>query len=185
MKRLLPALIIFKILIVLITALGGCDSSPQAEPNDSSVRFELWIETKQTKSENANYINKSSFGVKVADTDELRRRGLSGVKDLPKDEGMLFVMPEPTNMRMWMKGCYIPLDVLYFDSDNKLINFHRMTLPAVGTPDYNLPIYRSDKPAKYALELAGGMADRLGVKPEKTTISFSTALLKRLQEGTE
>ncbi|NIA08134.1 MAG: hypothetical protein GWP14_10965 [Actinobacteria bacterium] len=182
MKRLLPTLII---LIIPITVLSGCNSSGQAERSDSKVKFELWVETKPTKSENANYSNKSSFQVKVADTDELRRRGLSGVKELGKDEGMLFVMPKPTNMRMWMKGCYIPLDVLYFDSDNKLINFHRMTVPAAGAGDYALATYRSDKPAKYALELAGGRAEELGVKPEITTMSFSTALLKRLEEGTE
>ena len=179
MKRPLPALII---LMILIISLSGCDSSGQMERSDSSEQFELWIET---KSENANSIKNFSFGVKVVDTDELRRQGLSGVKDLPADEGMLFVMAEPTNMRMWMKGCYIPLDVLYFDSDKKLINFHRMTVPAAGTSDYALAVYRSDKPAKYALEVAGGTGDRLGVKPETTTMSFSTALLKRLQEGTE
>ena len=182
MKRLLPALLI---LMILIAVLSGCDSSGQAERSDSRAHFELWIETKQIEPENANSINKSSFEVKVVDTDALRRRGLSGVKDLPADEGMLFVMAEPTNMRMWMKGCYIPLDVLYFDSDKKLINFHRMTVPAAGTSDYALAVYRSDKPAKYALEVAGGTGDRLGVKPETTTMSFSTALLKRLQEGTE
>jgi len=58
-------------------------------------------------------------------------------------------------------------------------------VPAAGTSDYALTIYQSDKPAKYALELAGGMAEELGVKPEITTMSFSAALLKRLGEGTE
>jgi uncharacterized membrane protein (UPF0127 family) len=170
------------VLILLIACISGCDSSGQAVQSDPEAKFEMWVEA---KSKNTNSIKKSNFQVKVADTDDLRRRGLSGVKDLPGDEGMLFVVAEATNITMWMKGCYIPLDVLYFDSDNKLINFHRMTVPAAGTSDYALARYQSDKPAKYALELAGGMAEELGVKPEITTMSFSAALLKRLGEGTE
>ena len=167
MKRMSP------VLILLIAAMNGCGSE---------AKFEVRVET---ESENANSVNTSSFEVKVADTNALRRQGLSGVKDLPKDEGMLFVMGKPTHMKMWMKDCYIPLDVLYFDAEKKLINYHSMTVPTKGLSDAALARYPSDKPAKYALELAGGMAEQLGVNPATTRIFFSKTLLKRVAEGAE
>ena len=180
MKKLLP------VLAVLIAALNGCDSAVQPErPRKPNGKFELSLETPAEGSQNTNSINKYNFSVRVADTYELRRRGLSGIKHLPNGEGMLFVMAKPTHMKMWMKECYIPLDVLFFDSEKKLINFHTMTVPAVGSSDNNLATYPSDKPAQYALELVGGTAERLGVKPGLTRISFSEALLKHLAEGTE
>jgi len=40
-------------------------------------------------------INNKEYKVKIADTDEKRRKGLQGVKELPKDEGMLFVFDSP------------------------------------------------------------------------------------------
>ena len=86
---------------------------------------------------------------------------------------------------MWMKDCLIPLDVLYFDGDKKLINFHTMAVPAAEQADSELPEYPSDKPAQYALEVAADTAGRLGLKQGVTTISFSEGLLKRLQKGTE
>ena len=172
---------VFGVVMALMATVNGCDSQP-SERIDSSVQFELWVET---RSENTDSVNKLSFQVRVADTDELRQRGLSGVRQLSSGTGMLFVVPKPAQMQMWMKGCHIPLDVLYFDSDKKLINFHIMTVPVVGTADYYLPRYPSDKRARYALEVAGGTAGRLGIKPGLTRISFSRALLKRLGEGTE
>ena len=180
MKKLLP------VLVVLIAALNGCDSAVQSDrPDEPNGKFELFLETPAQGPHNTDAVNKYNFKVGVADTQQLRRRGLSGVKHLPSSEGMLFVTAKPTHMKMWMKQCYIPLDVLFFDSEKKLINFHAMTVPAVGTSDNNLAIYPSDKPARYALELVGGTAERLGVKPGLTRISFSEALLKHLAEGTE
>ena len=103
-------------------------------------------------------------------------------------EGMLFIMPTETKMGMWMKDCLIPLDVLFFDRDRRLINFHTMVPPSASRADRTLPIYSSDKPAKYALEIPAGTAERLGLgrsTPIPTTIVFSMELLKRLAEGTE
>ncbi len=85
---------------------------------------------------------------------------------------------------MWMKGCKIPLDVLFFDHNKRLNNFHTMAVPSPGQPDHTLPIYPSDKPAKYALEVPAGTARRLRIKPG-AAISFCPELLKDLGKGTE
>lgn len=40
-------------------------------------------------------LNNKQYNVKEAKTEEERRQGLKGVKDLPEDEGMLFYFDPP------------------------------------------------------------------------------------------
>jgi len=129
-------------------------------------------------------INGHSFHVELAHTPQLRRQGLTGRQHLRHDHGMLFVLPAPATMTMWMKGCKIPLDVLFFDSNKRLINSHTMAVPYPTQPDDTLPTYSSDKPAKYALELHAGTTHRLRIKPG-SAITFSPELLKALGKATE
>ena len=173
-------------LTILSVILGGCDSSSQQKRSlrqgKQKPEFEVWLKGHETENGRAE---KYCFYVEVADTQKLLRRGLSGREYLANDKGMLFVTAAPSWMRMWMKDCHIPLDVLYFDRDKKLINFHTMTVPSAEQADIELPKYPSDKPAQYALEVVAGTARRLGLKQGLTTISFSEDLLKRLQKGAE
>ncbi len=159
MKKLLLILTLFAPL------LSGCHSAPP--PGTFLIR-----------------INGHSFYVELADTPQLRKQGLTGRQHLPPDRGMLFVFPSPTIAKIWMKGCKIPLDVLFFDSNKRLINSHTMPIPSPNQPDHTLPTYSSDKHANYALELPAGTTSRLRIKPA-AVITFSPELLKALGKGTE
>ena len=183
-----------KELSLLAMAVGlvvsGCDSSSRPtgldNQGDRGQEYKLWLkDISEQSTGNESPISEHCFYVEVADTEQLRRRGLSGRKYLSSNKGMLFVMPKASNMEMWMKDCLIPLDVLFFDEDKRLINFHTMTVPLAGQSESELPIYKSDKPAKYALEISAGSARQVGVKQGLTSLVFSDELLKRLQEGTE
>ena len=170
------------VVTVLISVLGGCDSSSRpirpASPGDGRGEFELWLKGPGLQgSANGAPLNEHSFYVEVADTDELRQRGLAGREYLPPGKGMLFVMPTPTKMDMWMKGCLIPLDVLFFDQEKRLINFHTMAVPLAGQTEADLPSYPSDKPAKYALEVCAGTSQQLKLKQGLTIVIFSDELL--------
>ena len=61
-----------------------------------------------------------------------------------------------------MKNCRIPLDIMYFDKDLKLVSIAENTPPCRVS---RCPSYPSHKPAMYVLELNAGMASELGVKP--------------------
>ena len=168
----------------------GCDSSsrPRGTPkqDDGSLEFRLWLKDSNLQnSASESPISGHCFYVEVADTEQLRRRGFSGREYLSSNKGMLFVMPVASKMEMWMKDCLIPLDVLFFDQDKRLINFYTMAVPLAEQSEAELPGYKSDKPAKYALEVSAGSVRQLGLKQGLTSLAFSDELLKHLQEGTE
>ena len=101
------------------------------------------------------------FRVEVADTPAKQRVGLMFRERLPADAGMLFVFPRSRPREFWMKNTRIPLDILYFDAELKLIRVHHAARPCTAEP---CPRYPSGGDARYTLELAGGTAKRLGAQ---------------------
>ena len=61
----------------------------------------------------------------------------------------------------WMRNTRIPLDIMYFDADLRLINVQT----ARPCRTRNCPTYPSTGPAKYVLELNAGKAAELGAQP--------------------
>ncbi len=100
--------------------------------------------------------------VELADSEEERRRGLMHRDRLEPGHGMLFVYPEPRPVVFWMKNTRIPLDLLYLDARGRLVQIRADTPPCRGDP---CPVYPSDSPVRYVLELSAGEAARLGLRP--------------------
>lgn len=101
------------------------------------------------------------FSVEIADDPDLQRLGLMFRESMPDDRGMLFIFDGETPRGFWMKNTKIPLDILYFDADRRLVYLHQ-DVPPCTTPE--CPSYPSHHPAKYVLELNAGTAKRLGVQ---------------------
>ncbi len=93
--------------------------------------------------------------VEVVTTLEKQALGLMYRTEMAADNGMLFVYKQPAMMSFWMKNTRIPLDILYFDQNLKLINISASTPPCI-TP--NCPAYPSTAPAQYVLEINAGLA---------------------------
>ena len=106
-------------------------------------------------------VGPTAFQVELAQTPEERERGLMFQRELPRGQGMLFVQA-PGPATFWMKNTYIPLDMLYFNAEGKLIQI-LADVPPCTTPE--CPIYPSTATTvRYILEINGGEAARLGVK---------------------
>ena len=56
----------------------------------------------------------------VADTKELRARGLMGVSSLPEDKGMIFFWKSADRRCMWMKNTSIELSVAFINSNQMI-----------------------------------------------------------------
>ena len=102
------------------------------------------------------------FQVEVADDDAERARGLMFRDAMADDHGMLFIHDRQEPQASWMKNTRIPLDILYFDRDRRLVSQQR-DVPPCSAGD-RCPPYPSRAPAQYVLELNASQAARLGLQ---------------------
>lgn len=100
------------------------------------------------------------FVVEIADEEAEQTRGLMFRHELAADHGMLFTYATPMPQSFWMRNCYIPLDIMYFDADGRFINGHYGVPPCRSA---NCPTYPSSKPARYVLELASGVGKSMNL----------------------
>ena len=100
-----------------------------------------------------------SFQVEVADSPEETERGLMNRKELGRDRGMIFDFGAPRPTGMWMKNTLIPLDMLVLDTDGTILAIARNARPG------SLRIVDPGIPVKGVLEINGGQAAELGLKP--------------------
>jgi len=91
------------------------------------------------------------FTVEIADTPELRARGLMFRQRLPEDRGMLFDMGIPRPVYMWMKNTLIPLDMLFIRADGTIAYIAQNTTPG------SFDTVGITEPVLAVLELAGGV----------------------------
>lgn len=96
-------------------------------------------------------INDQPIVVTVANTPELRERGLSGTANLPKGAGMLFVFPYSSAWGIWMKDMNYALDILWIDQSGSIIYMEENI-----TPESYPEVYRPNKSALYVLEVPTG-----------------------------
>lgn len=102
------------------------------------------------------------YALELALTPEDQANGLMFRESLPEKTGMLFVFPEPSPHHFWMKNTMIPLDMIWLDQSGKVLFVSANTPPCTADP---CPTYGPDGPAKIVLEIAGGLAEKEGVKP--------------------
>lgn len=92
----------------------------------------------------------TSLRVELAQTDESRQRGLMFRKNMPHQEGMLFVFDEDTDVPFWMKNTYIPLDILFIDANFQIVDIKENTHPM------SEELIRPGAPYRLALEVNAG-----------------------------
>src|SRR5262249_12005817 len=98
-----------------------------------------------------------SFDIWIAETPRQQQQGLSFVRHLAADRGMLFVAKEPRVFDMWMKNTYIPLDMVFVGADGRISSIEANTTP------HSLSIVSSKVPVGAIVELKGGEAGRLAL----------------------
>jgi uncharacterized protein len=122
------------IVIALMPALAACDASPQVAivSTDHQTRGMVKVE--------------------VADKPDTRELGLMYRGHLDHDAGMIFVFPEPATAQFWMKNTKIPLDMLFADSNGKVLGIVANAQP------YSEALLGGFAGTLYVLEVNGGYA---------------------------
>ena len=94
--------------------------------------------------------------IMVAVTRQEHITGLMFRRELPEDQGMLFVYDEPRVRCMWMKDTYIPLSAAFLDDDGRILAISDMA-PMTTKP------HCSPGPVRYVLEMNQGWFARRGL----------------------
>ena len=106
----------------------------------------------------------------VADTAEKQEKGLMFVKELPENEGMIFIFEQDQEQSFWMKNTLIDLDMVFIDSKKTVTDVAaQMPRSYTYTPDNEIAYAFGY--GQYVLELAAQTAAKHGVTPG-TKISF-------------
>jgi uncharacterized membrane protein (UPF0127 family) len=96
--------------------------------------------------------------LEIASTYQSRAIGLMHRSSVPEGTGMLFFYPVEDRLRFWMKNVPMDIDIGFFDAQGSLVGWHTMkgtqTRPASRPKPY--PIYESQGPAQFAVELTAG-----------------------------
>ena len=98
------------------------------------------------------------FNVEVARTPSQQEAGLMFRRSLPKDQGMLFIYPYQSIVKMWMKNTFIPLDMVFINSEGIVKKIVERTVPL------SLNVISSEEKVIAVLELNGGTSNRIGLK---------------------
>ncbi|MBI1339715.1 DUF192 domain-containing protein [bacterium] len=102
------------------------------------------------------------FQVELADSPEETAIGLMHRPELGRDRGMIFDFGEVREVGMYMKNTLISLDMLFIDPTGKVLAI------AAGARPGSLRVINPGVPTKAVLEINGGQAEELGIKPGDT-----------------
>lgn len=104
-------------------------------------------------------VNGNQISVEVPQTNEQRQRGLCCRDDLPDNSGMLFIYEKEGDYRFWMKDTRIPLDMIWINSEKRIVHIEEGVEPS-SYPAY----FASPVPAQYVLEVSAGYARSENIK---------------------
>lgn len=100
------------------------------------------------------------YEVETAVTREEMAQGLMDRKSLAENSGMIFNIGGETQMAMWMKDTYIPLDMIFVNQEGEIIWIFENAEPLSTTfirPVVSEPIWK-------VIELNAGQVEKHGIK---------------------
>ncbi len=138
-----------RILLLLFVLFQGAFGFAVSHAQELSKLEPLTIVTEQ---------NATLLTAEVADTKELRARGLMFRHRMPEGRAMLFDFQADRPVSMWMKNTYISLDMLFVRSDGTIAAIAENTVPQ------SLDTISVQEPVRGVVELAAGTVKKLGIR---------------------
>jgi len=99
-----------------------------------------------------------TLAIEIATSDYEMQTGLMYRHSMEDSQAMLFIFKESLARSFYMKNTEFSLDIIFINNKKEIINIQKNTNPYGET---TLP---SDGPAKYVLEINGGLSDKWGLK---------------------
>ncbi len=138
--------------LAFLFMVGACDSKDSAQTGTPVSVQSLSIVRQDGMIQN--------FRVEIALTPAAQQKGLMFREQMDEDYGMLFVFPgKEADRAFWMKNTLIPLDMVFIRKDGVIHHIHENAIPK------DLTSVPSNGPVMAVLELNGGTAAKMGLKP--------------------
>jgi hypothetical protein len=96
-------------------------------------------------------INNTTYLLKISSTKSQLINGLSDTQALPQNRGMLFILPNLDYQCFWMKGMKFNLDIIWLNSEKKVIKIEQNLSPSTYPNNYCPSSF-----ARYVLEMNSG-----------------------------
>lgn len=108
----------------------------------------------------------AKLDIEIADNEYKTQTGLMYRNSMGTNQAMLFIFPDEQRRSFYMKNTEIPLDILYFSADKKLMSLQKNARPFDET---SLP---SETISQYVLEVNAGLSDKWNLQ-KGDTFEFS------------
>ena len=82
-------------------------------------------------------------------------------ESLDENRGMIFVFDHNYQGAFWMKNCLIPLDMLFINDNNEIVDIIEYAVPC---SEEDCPLYGGNTEYKYVLEVNGGQVSKKDIK---------------------
>ena len=126
-------------LVLLLLIAAGCIGQTQFKSGSLTIN---------TKYDNLYY------RVEVADNQRLKSIGLMYRSSLPANQGMLLLNEKPQQLNIWMKNTFIPLDIIYIDTNGYIVKIVEHAQPE------STKVMPSDGRVQAVLELNAGQVQK-------------------------
>lgn len=136
---------------------GSGDAAPQSSQSAPAVHPVSGLPVVPLKVTSGSKVHQ--FRVELARTPQEQAKGLMFRTEMGVDEGMIFPFDPPRGASFWMRNTVIPLDLIFVAPDGRISNIAANAIPYDETP------LTSIGEARAVLELNGGRAAQLGIKP--------------------
>lgn len=144
-KSPMNAIAAFVVASIFISfAVVSCWGHPPTEPQFGAGEMAI--------TRNGQEIKKLS--VEIAESPNQLQYGLMFRQEMAPDHGMIFIFPEMQSITMWMKNTFLPLDMVFFDDQNRIVAIHENAKPHDET------VIDVGVKGKYVLEINAGMAQQ-------------------------
>ena len=143
----------FKLISFFVFIISGVSSCKKEEKIIKQTEVSFTKEGELSIIKATSDSTKVVLDIEIAKTDYEIQTGLMYRNAMAKNQGMLFVFSDVRERSFYMKNTRIPLDLIFIDENKTIVSFQKNAKPL---DESSLP---SNAPAKYVLEVNGGMAD--------------------------
>ena len=116
------------------------------------------IKSNRLEFSHALTIKNRTIYVAITKTAKEQAQGLSGLDSIQDNQGMLFVHADE-KPRIWMKDMRFPIDIIWIDKNNKIVDLIENVSPATYPKTFS-----SKVSARYTLEVNTGFVQKNKIK---------------------